>query len=678
MEPERRKALLAQLSSPEEEKRRLAMEALKGDLSEPDLEWLILPLSDESWRVRKESIEGLSQLPPTPQLISSLVPLMDPERELTLRNSVVEILERFGHDVAPLLVEHLNIDQTDVRKFLVDILGNIANPETVPSLLGLLKDPEDNIKAAAAEALAAIGDPSVCKGLLAAMKGADDWVHYSILGSLAQLRCQDALPVFFGYLGDPFLYKPALNGIGTMGSIEDGIRLIEVMPTFTKGAAKSAFLAIGCIYRRHFSKDNIETTRELRDAASGAFDEGMIESLTSQLEVADDLNDRKDILGILGMVGSRRSLDPVLNLVEDDALAWDVDLTLLTMGMGDLDLITGLLDHHDPLVRQRGIRTLQNLKSGESIDLLYRMLKDESGHVRKDAALAVSSLGSSSSIEKLLPVLEDEYSDVAHAAAQALVHLGQRSPEDLAARIIPMLGSAPVPIYTLLVMILAQVKAPNWEELCLKAAQNTEPEVRAAAVACLKGSGSSNAMATIINSLTDENSQVRAQAVVALEEIKHPEAYAPLKAAMYDQDPWVRSAAVSALSAQPATEPADFGEFLAGSDLMMQSSALEALGRMASAGREGALVMLSEHFEAGSLEMRRSICHILGKIDGQMAFDLLMKALEDDDPGIRVFAVHALAQRQESQIPDILREMGETDPDKQVREAIRSVLEEHK
>ena len=61
MEPENRKALIAKLASHAEEDRRLAMEALKGSLSEDDLQWLIRPLSDESWRVRKEGIEGLEE-----------------------------------------------------------------------------------------------------------------------------------------------------------------------------------------------------------------------------------------------------------------------------------------------------------------------------------------------------------------------------------------------------------------------------------------------------------------------------------------------------------------------------------------------------------------------------------------------------------------------------------------
>ena len=200
MDPDTRKTLIARLSSSDEEERRRSMEGLKGDLSESDLEWLEQPLSDESWRVRKEAIEGLAGLPPTPGLVAVMIPMMDPSRELTLRNSIVEVLEGMGREVTPFLTHHLHVDQPDTRKFLVDILGNIADVSTIPGLVKLLGDGEDNVRAAAAEALAFIGDPSVSGALMDAIPNSDEWVIFSILGALDKLHCVEALPVFFQYL----------------------------------------------------------------------------------------------------------------------------------------------------------------------------------------------------------------------------------------------------------------------------------------------------------------------------------------------------------------------------------------------------------------------------------------------------------------------------------------------
>ncbi len=141
-----RQNLMEALRSTDEEARREAMEALKEGLGASDLDWLSIPLSDESWRVRKEAIEGLSKVTPTAALIDRMIPMMDPSRELTLRNSVVEVLERMGRDAAPLIAAHLSVEQVDIRKFLVDILGNIGDPSVAKDMVRMLRDPVDNIR----------------------------------------------------------------------------------------------------------------------------------------------------------------------------------------------------------------------------------------------------------------------------------------------------------------------------------------------------------------------------------------------------------------------------------------------------------------------------------------------------------------------------------------------------
>ena len=303
MEPDRRKSLIAALSSSDEEVRRSSMEELKCDLAESDLEWLVLPLSDDSWRVRKEAIEGLTGLTPTEDLVAAMIPMMDPTRELTLRNSVVEALEGIGSNATPFLILHLHVDQPDTRKFLVDILGNIADISTIPNLVGLLGDDEDNIRAAAAEALASIGDSSVAGPLMEAIADADEWVIFSILGALDKLRCPEALPVFFQYLTNQILAKPSLSGIGSMGGLSDGVNLMAMVPDLSRGAAKASFPAVGAIYRNH-AAGGFQATVELREAVAGAAEENMVDFLVGQLSVSDQLEKRQNLLAVLGMVAT--------------------------------------------------------------------------------------------------------------------------------------------------------------------------------------------------------------------------------------------------------------------------------------------------------------------------------------------------------------------------------------
>jgi HEAT repeat protein len=194
-------------------------------------------------------------------------------------------------------------------------------------------------------------------------------------------------------------------------------------------------------------------------------------------------------------------------------------------------------------------------------------------------------------------------------------------------------------------------------------------------VSCLKRSKDPNAVRVVINTLTDERPEVRVQAAISLEDLKSAEALAPLKAALYDQDPWVRTAAISSLSAQPGSVPEDLEELLSGDDLMMQTSVIDALGLMAVSGKKSAIGILERIFDSGTVEVKRSVCRILGKIDGEEARALIMKAVNDEDPGIRTFAAHALAERGGDRSAAVLQEMAKSDPDKAVREAVRVIVE---
>jgi HEAT repeat protein len=178
-----------------------------------------------------------------------------------------------------------------------------------------------------------------------------------------------------------------------------------------------------------------------------------------------------------------------------------------------------------------------------------------------------------------------------------------------------------------------------------------------------------------MKSLADESSEVRVQAAMALEQLAPPDALEPLKAAMHDDDPWVRSAAVQSLSAQPGARPEMFREMLGEEDLMITTSVVDALGSMASRDVDEAMEILEEVYRDSSLEIRRSICRALSGVASEAAFDLLLKALKDEDPSIRSFAAHALAGRDEAGIRSILEELMETDSDPMVRTSIRSMLE---
>jgi HEAT repeat protein len=674
MENPERRQLIAALSADDEEARRSAMSALKGSLEPRDLAWAVTALSDSSWRVRKEAIEGFSRLAPGREMVAHLVSLLDPDHEVILRNSVTEVLEKMGPSVLPFLHEHLSVQQQDVRKFLVDIAGSIRDPSSVDPLIGLLRDPVDNVRGAAAEGLAKIGDHRAVRALVEALEGADDWTSYSILGALGQIRADEALPLFFRNMEKGLLAIPCIQGVGEMGSTSEGLLLMEKLPRMARGPAKVSFLAAARIFRRALAGlGGLAAARPLKEAVAAAADDSIFEFLRSQLEVADNIEVRRDVISALGMMGGRRSLDLLLTQVAGVELEEDVTNALYAAVADDRGLLQGLLENTDDLVRRRGVTALSRIGDRRMLPMVYPLLGDENGHVRQAAIAAIARLGSAEDLDPLLSLLTDDYSDVREASAEALVSLGQRVPRELVAKVEgARAGSSPA-TRALLLRILAEVDAPRHSAAFLHAAGDESAEVRGAGVRGMARTRDGRAPFAIITALADEDAGVRVEAAGALGELAPAGAVPALMAAARDGDSSVRAAAIAALGRQPHLDPDDLLPLLREGDVLSQTAVIEVLGKMASRGEPRSAEILLRAWHGAPREVAQEISRVLGGVPGLRVLTFLLEASRMAEPEVRTFIAYSLAVRVEVEARARLAEMARSDPDRTVREIARSL-----
>ncbi|HEX2768930.1 MAG TPA: HEAT repeat domain-containing protein, partial [Geobacteraceae bacterium] len=140
--------LKKQLSSSDEETRRLAVAGLVAHPVTETRDYLFAALGDASWRVRKEAVEALLSASVSMEIIEELVNLLASHDNAGMRNSAVEALEKLGAQAMPILCRHVADADHDVRKFVMDILGSIGDAAAVPLLVRALDDPEPNVSAA--------------------------------------------------------------------------------------------------------------------------------------------------------------------------------------------------------------------------------------------------------------------------------------------------------------------------------------------------------------------------------------------------------------------------------------------------------------------------------------------------------------------------------------------------
>ncbi len=154
---------------------------------------LFAAMGDENWLVRKEAVERYVHSTPSLDSIGLLLELIRNEDNAGLRNSAAAAAIRLGDRSAPVLMKMIDDSDAAFRKFIIDIMGAIADPIFVPSLICSLNDPEVNVASAAAEHLGTIGDADVVENLKKALFLRDDvFFRFAALRALELLTKSQA------------------------------------------------------------------------------------------------------------------------------------------------------------------------------------------------------------------------------------------------------------------------------------------------------------------------------------------------------------------------------------------------------------------------------------------------------------------------------------------------------
>jgi HEAT repeat protein len=534
------------LNSSDEEVR---LQGLKGlaDLGMNDsLPQLYAALGDESWRVRKEAVEIFLSLPAAGHLTGEVTELLHAQDNAGLRNAAVEILTRLGREAVPNLLEELTCSDHDVRKFALDILGEVGDPSTVDAMVRALDDEDDNVRAAAAENLGKMQAAEAIPALVEALENSDLLMRFTILEALG--RIGGPVPVTrLLPLGEERLVRKALfDCLGRVGGAEAAPVLVEGLTDAMSNVREAAALALA-----RLAADGNEGLNEAIAARAG---ESHAEALVGMLDSAG-LEIRRAAVGLLGKCGGPRQIARLLELFEDDQLR---EAALRALGDVGRETACTLIDLWPTVNSRRRVYLayiIGEAKCTEGRSLLVEALDDPEPNLRLMAARALGALGGAGSLAPLLGRLRDPEEGVREAAVEALGRLVQDDPDRALAAVGPLLEDTEADIRVAAVTLLGRLEAPGVGSLLSFALKDESPLVRRAAVRSLEELPGSDQVSSLMLALTDEDADVRRLAAEALGASGEPAAVDALALAQRDEDFWVRTAAVRALGrlgGQPA------------------------------------------------------------------------------------------------------------------------------
>ncbi|MFZ5951884.1 MAG: HEAT repeat domain-containing protein [Candidatus Rifleibacteriota bacterium] len=656
--------LLEQLKNSDPGLRRKAVRELVNFADSKEVvEALCDALGDPNKGVQNITIEILSQMLHE-NVVHGLIPVVR-SSDLNTRNAGMTILRNLGPMAIPPLVKAINAS-TDVDETIqiLVILGDIRSPLATETIVKFIDHEDDNVKTTAVESLGKVQDPTAIDRLIETYKNTDI-LKYSIVEALGNIAIDKAMPILLGSLESEDILE-YFTGIGALGSMES---VEGINPLFNKlvkeedsGTRRLIFKSLAQIEDANpGSLANLDkgTLRpillalmENQDAAEFRYmvkvaasvgDDSYAGSLINAMQVNEpEIVDiafagvkvlgRKAVKAALEKVG--RVEPPVAAMLldflaanpspevpgavslfannPDDGLRQSLARTL-GANPSDVSFATlkEMLNDADEMVRKFSVMSIAKMLDYDgALTALINKLKDINGHVRREAALTLGKSSSSQVVEPLFNVIITEpYGDVREAAASVLA--GRKDPE-ITKRLLELLDSDNS-------RIRETVSRTIWQ--------------------C----GSTLAVDSLIQKLSDKEWRVVVNSCKSLENMKDLKSIFPLKELLKNSDWQIRIAALSALRAFKSKELKQFFvPLLADENSQVAKLAVVALSELGDKSLDHDFQKYLNH---NRWEVRYQIVKALGTIKSLSSVNTLVKLAEkDENPAVRSRAILALAK----------------------------------
>jgi len=650
--------------------------------------------------------------------------LEDPDANV--RYHVIEALGRLraAEAVEPLLSLALS-DDFFLSFPALDALARIGDPAAAPRIVPLLQ--HEMLQAPAAEALGEIGDDRsvlplsemlnqmagpagvVARALCAIYAQYDRRFHEG--GHIADLAREGIQPSGIQHLSE------ALN----MAGPDDLMALARVLG-WLEGPAVEAILT------RLLGEPSVR--REVVDALV-RMGPRVVAQLTGHL-TSEDLEVRQAAVIALGRIGDRESV-PVLI----DTLNRNPELLVVTAGalakIGDhraFEPLLGFLGHTDPGARIAIIGALNSIGHPDMARRMHAFLRDPDPLTRASACQIAGYFGYPQCMDELLACCGDPVEDVRRVAVEQLPFVETDKAFEMARN--ALLNDTPR-VRAGAAKAMGRMVHPQAPSLLFGALQDADAWVRYFATRSLADLGATEAVnalsalaqadpaghvrinavkalgridgpetAGLVISLVDDPDEDLVEAALsALGRLNDPRADKILLQAIQAEDPRRRITAIQALRDNPSPDRVSSLQWVAASDMVPEvaEAAMAALTAKATAEavnalaglaadpgrRESAVSALAGLPGHAMYHLRRSMAHsgeparlaivdALSRMKRSEATDMVIAALDDRAPSVRLAAVQGLTRLGTRRAESRMVALSRNDPDVAVRRAAQQAL----
>ncbi len=601
---EHERELAKRLAEGDESTRLNAAETISADANY-DATQLLDALSDESWRVRRAAVQGVSQRAAPEAIAALLSSVVENHQNASLLNSALQVLASSDVDTFSPLLELLQGPDADLRMQAALALGEQGDVRAIAALRDALKDDDQNVRYHAVEALGKLKAVDAVDALAEIAESGDFFLAFPALDALAKIGEPRIAPRVVPLLEDELLRVPAINLLGQLGDETAVAPLTALLntPSAPTDLIAEALAALSDRYEEQYGEGKYIAELTNHDISPTG-----VQNLLDALEAPgrENLRPIALVLGWLKRSGVDRALT---RLMGREDLRDEIIDALVRHGSATFDLLIPQLTAEDLEVRRSAAVALGRLGDSRATSALVNALSDDSLAI--DAANALGMIADPQAVDGLLNLLGNNDASIRQAAVSALNSLAM---PQMSKRIIPLLADPDPNVRESAVKIAGYFGYPEATSELLKVTRDPIERVRSAAIEHLPFVEDERVLEALIHAIKEETPNVRAAAARALGNMDAPEVVPLLIEALNDEDAWVRYFSARALGRRRAAE------------------SVKAL----------ATVVEKEEFN----HVRIAALDSLGLIGGKAVAEIVGGLVVDDDPDLERAAKQAMAATQ--------------------------------
>lgn len=625
---------------------------------------LLSALGDPEWRVRKSAVDAIVRLGWRPETAQGLVAALACPDNAALRNSAAETFIRLGLAAVPSLMEALSGADPDVKKFLIDILGDIGDRRATMALVSLLHQTDDNVAMAAVEALGKLHDARAVDPLGDVLRQDRPLLQFSAIKALQELGDGRAVEPLIACLGRKTLERAALEALGRIGDLRALNPLAQVLRLATTKVRHIAVRSLIDLHNRMPPDAKTTIIRRIREIYDKSVSQYVRECLANP-----DPAVKRNAMTFLGWMGDVQAI-PALVDAFDDTCKEEVITALIHMQREGVPKLLDIAPRATDGLREGIARALGEIGDRKAVHGLVQLAADANGHVRQAAAVALGQLADPMGVRALLQLLEDPYANVQDAAYRALTHL--KSPA-LAKRLLDLLESPKPELRCYAARLLGLFQVPEAQSRLTLDLKDPDPTVRRTALAALEALGGDVASVFHV-ALSDEDPAVRLETVRILAKRRDRAIDELLRPLLHDPDMWIRAEVIRLFGERGDERIAETVLLLVNDPVgMIQIAVCEAMGKLKARAAKPALVGL---LSSGDPDVKQAAIAAIGEIGGDDVGPRLLPMLDDPHWGVRAAAAVALGRARVAHALPRLRNLAEHDADQLVRESAHFAIDQ--